>query len=66
MAFLQSHAKTDAMFSCRVKLCVFLQSSSLYDAVEVLAEVEAIPVLLFEKAILLARVGFFDLAMIAA
>ncbi|CAO3574989.1 unnamed protein product [Mortierella alpina] len=57
MAFLQSHAKTDAMFSCRVKLCVFLQSSSLYDAAEVLAEVEAIPVLLFEKAILLARIS---------
>ncbi|KAG9327576.1 hypothetical protein KVV02_003821 [Mortierella alpina] len=57
MAFLQSHAKADAMFSCRVKLCVFLQSSMLYDAAEVLSEVEAIPALLFEKAILLARIS---------
>ncbi|KAF9924955.1 transforming growth factor, beta receptor associated protein 1 [Mortierella alpina] len=57
MAFLQSHAKADTMFSCRVKLCVFLQSSTLYDAAEVLSEVEAIPVLLFEKAILLARIS---------
>ncbi|KAG0212916.1 transforming growth factor, beta receptor associated protein 1 [Mortierella sp. GBA30] len=60
MTFLQSHTKTDTICHYRVKLSVFLQSSSFYDASEALSMVEQIPLLFFERAILLAKISKFQ------
>ncbi|KAF8938913.1 hypothetical protein BGZ58_011208 [Dissophora ornata] len=54
-SYLQSHAKSDPICSHRTKLCQLLQSSTLFNPADVLSKVEAILVLDFEKAVLLAR-----------
>ncbi|KAF9438183.1 hypothetical protein BGZ76_009390, partial [Entomortierella beljakovae] len=58
--YLQSHNKIDPICSYRYKLCQVLQSSKLYDSVEILAKIEAMSELKIEKAILLSKLSRYE------
>ncbi|KAF9105528.1 transforming growth factor, beta receptor associated protein 1 [Mortierella sp. AM989] len=57
ISYLQLHSKSEPISAYRYKLCQLLQSSKLYDASEVLSEIDLIPELKIEKAILLSRLS---------